>query len=216
MALRYEAASARPGCRSGETLKHMLQTFIQTCLKLSSSRQTQGVVGMAFYRRHELRVRCAASALRSSAEAASSVLSISPESWIVRVGRANSSTRQYQYENPSLDKQEILGEGVRSTYFIGQFPVLGPEKLQLEAHRGCYGYTIAEVLKENTPLEKRGSNSRTNIVCDVHGRIHPARCLQATCFPKEKDHVESGLKIMMLKTDEFGKFMLTLQGGQTL
>ena len=65
-------------------------------------------------------------------------------------------------------------------------------------------------------MEKRGSNSQTNIVCDVHGRIHPARCLQATCFPKEKDHVEAGLKIMMLKMDEFGKFMLTLQGGQML
>ena len=50
----------------------------------------------------------------------------------------------------------------------------------------------------------------------MQGRIHPARCLQATCFPKEKDHVEPGLEVMMLKTDEFGKFMLTLQGGQTL
>ena len=50
----------------------------------------------------------------------------------------------------------------------------------------------------------------------MQGRIHPARCLQATCFPKEKDHVEQGLEVMMLKTDEFGKFMLRLQGGHTL
>ena len=57
---------------------------------------------------------------------------------------------------------------------------------------------------------------QTNIVCDVQGRIHPARCLQATCFPKEKDHVEPGLEVMMLKTDEFGKFTLMLQGGHTL
>ncbi len=73
----------------------MLQTFItQSCLKLCSSRQMQGVVGAALNRQHELRVQCAASALRSSAEVASSVLSTSPESWIARVGRANSSTRQ--------------------------------------------------------------------------------------------------------------------------
>ncbi len=73
----------------------MLQTFItQSCLKLCSSRQMQGVVGTALNRRHKLRVWCAASASRSSAEAASSVLSTSPESWIARVGRANSSTRQ--------------------------------------------------------------------------------------------------------------------------
>ncbi len=80
----YQAASAQPGCRSGVKLKRTLQTFIQTCLKLSSSGQTQGDVGVAFYRRRELRVRCAASASRSSAEAASSVLSISLESWIAR------------------------------------------------------------------------------------------------------------------------------------
>ena len=45
---RYQAASARPGCCSGVKLKRTLQTFIQTCLKLSSSRQMQGVVGAAF------------------------------------------------------------------------------------------------------------------------------------------------------------------------
>ncbi len=73
----------------------MLQTFItQSCLKLCSSWQMQGVVGVALNRRRELRVRCTASASHSSAEAATLVLSISPESWIVRVGRANSSTRQ--------------------------------------------------------------------------------------------------------------------------
>ncbi len=51
----------------------------------------QGVVGAALNRRHELQVRCTASALRS--EAASLVLSTSPESWIACVGRDNSSTR---------------------------------------------------------------------------------------------------------------------------
>ncbi len=64
----------------------------QTCLKQGSSQQTQGVVVAALNRWHELRVRCAASALHSSAEAASLVLSTSSESWIARVGRANSST----------------------------------------------------------------------------------------------------------------------------
>ncbi len=54
----------------------------------------QGVMVVALSRRHELRVQCAASASHSSAEAASSVLSTSSESWIARVGRANSSTRQ--------------------------------------------------------------------------------------------------------------------------
>ncbi len=39
-------------------------------------------------------------------------------------------------------------------YFIGQSPVLGPEKLQFEAHQGCYGHTVAEVRKEKTPLQK--------------------------------------------------------------
>ncbi len=53
----------------------------------------QGVMGAALNRRCELRVQCTASASRSSTEAASSVLSTSPESWIARVGRANSSTR---------------------------------------------------------------------------------------------------------------------------
>ncbi len=88
---QYQAASARPGCRSGVRLKYTLQTFIQTCLKLSSSRQMQGVVGAAFCRRRELRVQCA---LHSSAEAASSVLSISLRKLdCTRVGRANSSTQ---------------------------------------------------------------------------------------------------------------------------
>ncbi len=130
--------------------------------------------------------------------------------------QSEQSVKEYKYENPSLDTTEIWGEGIRSTYFIGQTPVLGPEQLQFEIHRGCYGHTMAEVLREKTPLQKCGSNSCTNIVCDVHGRIHPTRCLQAMCFPKEKDHVEPGLEVMMLKTDEFGKFVLTLQGGQTL
>ncbi len=56
------------------------------------------------------------------------------------------SVEEYKYENPSLDTNEIRGEGIRSTYFVGQIPVLGPEQLQLEMHRGCYGHTMAEVL----------------------------------------------------------------------
>ncbi len=68
--------------------KHLLHS----CLKLGSSRQMQGVIVAALSRRLELRVQCAASASCSSAEAASSVLSTSSESWIACVGRANSST----------------------------------------------------------------------------------------------------------------------------
>ncbi len=66
--------------------------LLHSCLKQGSSRQTQGVVVAALSRWLELRVRCAASALRSSTEAASSVLSTSSKSWIACVGRANSST----------------------------------------------------------------------------------------------------------------------------
>ncbi len=73
---------------------YTLQMFISLLSEASSPRQTQGVMVMALSRQHKLRARCAASALRSSAEAASSVLSTSSESWIARVGRANSSTRQ--------------------------------------------------------------------------------------------------------------------------
>ncbi len=67
--------------------------LLYSCLKQGSSQQTQGVVVAALSRQLELRVRCTASASRSSTEAASSVLSTSSESWIARVGRANSSTR---------------------------------------------------------------------------------------------------------------------------
>ncbi len=49
VAPRSEAVSARPDCCSGVRLKRMLQTFIQTCLKLSSSRQMQGSRGCSFY-----------------------------------------------------------------------------------------------------------------------------------------------------------------------
>ena len=71
----------------------------------------------------------------------------------------NQSGDKYEYENPSLEESEIWGEGVHSMYFVGQDPVLGPEQVQFEVHRGCYGHTVAEVLKEKTPLQKRGSNS---------------------------------------------------------
>ena len=69
---------------------------------LTTAAETQGVVGAALNRWCELRVQCAASALRSSAEAASWVLSTSPESWIARVGRANSSTRHLATTKPRV------------------------------------------------------------------------------------------------------------------
>ncbi len=41
---------------------------------------------------------------------------------------------KYEYENPSLEESEIRGEGIHSTYFVGQSPVLGPEQVQFEVH----------------------------------------------------------------------------------
>ncbi len=74
----------------------MLQTFIGSLLSQAVALNRCRVSwARLLNRRRELRVRCTASALRSSAEAASSVLSTSPESWIARVGRGNSSTRQF-------------------------------------------------------------------------------------------------------------------------
>ncbi len=69
--------------------------LLHSCLKQGSSRQMQGVIVASLNRQLELQVWCAASASCSSAEAASSVLSTPSESWIARVGRANSSTRQW-------------------------------------------------------------------------------------------------------------------------
>ncbi len=57
--------------------------------------------------------------------------------------QSKQSVKEYKYENPSLDSKEIWGEGIHSTYFVGQTPVLG---LELETHRGCYGHTMAQVL----------------------------------------------------------------------
>ncbi len=91
---RYGAASAQPDCRSGANSSIHFKCLLLSPVSSCCSRQMQGVVGAALNRQRELRVRCTASASRSSAEAASSVLSTSPESWIARVGRANSSTRQ--------------------------------------------------------------------------------------------------------------------------
>ncbi len=108
------AVLARPDCRSGVKLKHTLQTFItQSCLKLSSSWQMQGVMGAALNRWLELWVRCAASASRSSTEAASSVLSTSSESWIVHVGRANSSTWQHILQTTQICHKQNLFFGYR-------------------------------------------------------------------------------------------------------
>ncbi len=75
----------------------------------------QGVVGAALNRRRELRVWCTASASHSSAEAASSVLSTSPKSWIPRVGRANSSTRH-------LGKDTRLSETKWGLFFDPESP----------------------------------------------------------------------------------------------
>ena len=80
----------------------------QTCLKLGSSQQMQGVVGAALNRRHELRVRCAASL----------VLSTLPESWIAHVGRANSSTQHPPtFQNLlAIGKQSYGRQGSETMY----------------------------------------------------------------------------------------------------
>ncbi len=69
-------ASARPDCRSGIRLKHMLQMFIHSCLELSIQLKSQdrcrAVGAAAFMWRRKVLAQCAASALRNSAEAASS------------------------------------------------------------------------------------------------------------------------------------------------
>ncbi len=93
-AVRSSLGSARPPQWS-QTQAYASNVYWFTPVSSCCSRQTQGVVGMALNRRRELRVRCTASASRSSAEAASSVLSTSPESWIACVGRGNSSTRHF-------------------------------------------------------------------------------------------------------------------------
>ncbi len=69
--------------------------------------------------------------------------------------QSKQSGNKYEYKNPSLEECEIWREGIRSMYFVGQSPVLGPEKLQFEIHRGCYGHMVAEVLKEKSLLQKR-------------------------------------------------------------
>ncbi len=108
-ALRSEAASAWPDCHSGVKLKRTLyKCLLHSCLKLSSSLQMQGVVVVALSRQRELQAQCAASASCSSAEAASSVLSTSLESWIARVGRANSSTRHEERHHCMQEAQTYM------------------------------------------------------------------------------------------------------------
>ncbi len=93
----------------------------------------QGVVGAALNRRRELRARCTASASRNSAEAASPVLSTSPESWIARVGRANSSTRHHG--NSSVKNSGIAGTR-RTKKFVSK------ARIRMEA-RGSEGSCAA-------------------------------------------------------------------------
>ncbi len=118
-AVQRSLGSARPpqwSNNSSVRFKRLLLSPISSCC----SRQMQGVVGAALNRRHELRVRCTASALCSSAEAASSVLSTSPESWIARVGRANSSTRHHgccQALFFSQGSHRFLSQGVTQVSF---------------------------------------------------------------------------------------------------
>ncbi len=76
-----------------KTQVYAYKRLFHSYLKLSSSRQMQGVVVAALCRQCELRAWCTASALHIFTEAAPSVLSTSPESWTARVGRANSSTQ---------------------------------------------------------------------------------------------------------------------------
>ncbi len=111
--------------------KRLLLTAVSSC----SSRQTQGVVGVALNRRRELQVLCAASALRSSAEAASSVLSASPESWIAWVGRANSSTRHPPtFQNLLTIGKQIYGRQGSETKYRNQ--------KQSEKHKGPVNLTM--------------------------------------------------------------------------
>ncbi len=92
----------------GQTQEYASNVYWFTPVSSCCSWQTQGVVGMALNRQRELRVRCTASASRSSTEAASSVLSTSPKSWIACVGRGNSSTWQKCLHN---QKVQIFCEG---------------------------------------------------------------------------------------------------------
>ncbi len=110
-AVRSSLGSAGPPQWSNNSsirFKCLLLSPVSSCC----SRQMQGVMGVALNRWRELRVRCTASASRSSTEAASSVLSTSPESWIARVGRANSSTRQYSHH---------LSQSQTGGYFLPNF-----------------------------------------------------------------------------------------------
>ncbi len=86
------AVSAQPDCCSGVKLKCTLHKRL---FKPVSSYPALDRCRVLWSWLYVGGARCVASALRSSTEAASSVLSASPESWIARVGRANSSTRHF-------------------------------------------------------------------------------------------------------------------------
>ncbi len=102
---------------SSVCFKHLLLSPVLSCC----SQQTQGVMGTALNRRRELRARCTASASRSSAEAASSVLSTSPESWIACVGRANSSTwHPPAFQNLLAIGKQIYGQQGLETIYRNQ------------------------------------------------------------------------------------------------
>ncbi len=91
-------------------------------------------MGAALNRWRKLRVHCAASASRSSAEAASSVLSTLPESWIVHVGRANSSTQHPPaFQNLLAIGKQIYGRQGSETKYRNQ--------IQSEKHEGPVNLT---------------------------------------------------------------------------
>ncbi len=107
---------------SSVRFKRLLLSPVSSCC----SRQMQGVVGVALNRRRELRVWCTASAPHSSAEAASPVLSTLPESWIARVGRANSSTRHYRFPGHGWagvqQHQVCMHTSLTHTHLVFQVP----------------------------------------------------------------------------------------------
>ncbi len=109
--------------------------LLHSCLKQGSSRQMQGVMVAALNRWRELRVQCAASALCSSTEAASSVLSTLSNSWIACMGRANSSTRHPPaFQNLLAIGKQIYGRQGSETMYRNQ--------KQSEKHKGPVNLTL--------------------------------------------------------------------------
>ncbi len=117
-----------------QTQAYASNVYWLTPVSSCCSWQTQGVVGTALNRRRELRVRCTASASRSSAEAASLVLSSSPESWIARVGWGNSST----WHPPAFQNLLAIGKQI---YGRQGSEMMYRNQKQSEKHKGPVNWT---------------------------------------------------------------------------